>query len=57
MSDEALLTTRKLKQRYGVTDRTISRWEDAGVLPAAARIQKRKYLLEEGLQPCCCRNN
>jgi DNA-binding transcriptional MerR regulator len=43
MSDETLLNTRKLKQRYGVTDRTIGRWEDAGILPAAARIQKRKY--------------
>jgi DNA-binding transcriptional MerR regulator len=43
MSDEALLNTRKLKQRYGITDRTVACWEDAGILPTAARIQKRKY--------------
>jgi DNA-binding transcriptional MerR regulator len=43
MSDEALLNTRKLKARYGISDRTVARWEDAGILPAAAWIAKRKY--------------
>jgi DNA-binding transcriptional MerR regulator len=43
MSDETLLNTRKLKQRYGVTDRTILRWEETGVIPAATWIAKRKY--------------
>jgi DNA-binding transcriptional MerR regulator len=43
MSDETLLSTRKLKQRYSVTDRTILRWEQRGVLPAATWIAKHKY--------------
>jgi predicted site-specific integrase-resolvase len=42
-ADERLLSTRKLRERYGVTDRTILRWERAGILPDPTWIRKRKH--------------
>jgi hypothetical protein len=41
--DEQLLPTRKLRARYSTTDRTILRWEQAGVLPPAIKICGRKH--------------
>jgi DNA-binding transcriptional MerR regulator len=37
------LPTRLMCERYGVVDRTINRWEKAGVIPQAERINGRKY--------------
>jgi len=37
------LTTTLLQERYGITDRTIDRWVETGVLPQPMRINKRRY--------------
>ena len=37
------LTSRALQQRYGVVDRTIDRWTEAGILPEPLRINKIRY--------------
>src|SRR5262245_53531147 len=37
------LTSRVLQQRYGVVDRTIDRWVEAGILPVPMRINKIRY--------------
>jgi predicted site-specific integrase-resolvase len=37
------LTCRALQERYGVVDKTIDRWVQAGVLPAPMYINKRRY--------------
>jgi predicted DNA-binding transcriptional regulator AlpA len=37
------LTSRALQQRYGVVDRTIDRWTEAGILPEPMRINKIRY--------------
>jgi DNA-binding transcriptional MerR regulator len=37
------LTSRSLQQRYGVVDRTIDRWVEAGILPVPMRINKIRY--------------
>ena len=45
-----LLTTRALTERYSVTDRTIDRWLEAGILPApSAIIRHRRYWDESEL--------
>jgi hypothetical protein len=38
-----LTTARGLSERYGVTDRTLSRWVETGVMPAPVYIQRRRY--------------
>jgi hypothetical protein len=42
-ADDPFLPTRKLRARYSTTDRTILRWEQAGVLPPAIKICGRKH--------------
>jgi predicted site-specific integrase-resolvase len=37
------LTCRVLCERYGVVDRTIDRWVEAGILPVPMRINKVRY--------------
>jgi predicted site-specific integrase-resolvase len=37
------LTCRALQERYGVVDKTIDRWVQAGVLPAPMYINRRRY--------------
>jgi DNA-binding transcriptional MerR regulator len=37
------LTSRALQRRYGVVDRTIDRWTEAGILPAPMRINTIRY--------------
>jgi DNA-binding transcriptional MerR regulator len=46
-----MLPTRQVCERYGVTDRTISRWERSPELnfPAATVINNRKYFDENSL--------
>ena len=47
------LTTRLLMARYSVTDRTIDRWVEAGILPRPMRINRVRYWDEgeiEGLE-------
>jgi predicted DNA-binding transcriptional regulator AlpA len=41
--DRRKLTSRALQQRYGVVDRTIDRWVEAGILPTPKRINKIRY--------------
>jgi predicted DNA-binding transcriptional regulator AlpA len=38
-----LITCRVLQQRYGVSDRTIDRWLETGILPEPLRINKVRY--------------
>jgi MerR HTH family regulatory protein len=44
------LPTRLMCERYGVVDRTINRWEEAGVIPQAERINGRRYWDEEEVE-------
>lgn len=44
------LTSRALQQRYGVVDRTIDRWTEAGVLPEPMRINKVRYWDEQEIE-------
>jgi predicted DNA-binding transcriptional regulator AlpA len=37
------LTTRLLCERYSISDRTVDRWVDAGILPPPMRINKVRY--------------
>ena len=38
-----LITARGLVERYSVTDRTLSRWVETGILPVPLYIRKRRY--------------
>lgn len=44
------LPTRALCERYSVSDRTIDRWLDAGILPSPIYVNRRRYWLEEELE-------
>jgi DNA-binding transcriptional MerR regulator len=44
------LTSRALQQRYGVVDRTIDRWTEAGILPEPMRINKVRYWDEQEIE-------
>ena len=46
------LPARALCERYSVSDRTIDRWLDAGILPPPVYINRRRYWLEEELERC-----
>jgi predicted site-specific integrase-resolvase len=46
------LPTSALCERYSVSDRTIDRWLDAGILPPPVYINRRRYWLEEELERC-----
>lgn len=37
------LTTRMLCERYSVTDRTVDRWVESGILPEPMRINHVRY--------------
>ena len=37
------LTARMLCDRYSVTDRTVTRWTETGILPAPMRINRVRY--------------
>jgi hypothetical protein len=41
--DDPLLPTRTIKAEFDICDMTIWRWERDGLLPAATRINRRKY--------------
>jgi predicted DNA-binding transcriptional regulator AlpA len=43
------LPVRPVAARYGVSDRTIDRWVDAGDIPAPVYIQGRRYWDESEL--------
>ena len=45
-----LLHMRAICARYGVSDRTIDRWVEAGELPKPVYIQGRRYWSEESLK-------
>jgi predicted DNA-binding transcriptional regulator AlpA len=44
-----LLHLRAVCTRYGISDRTVDRWVEAGVLPKPVYIQCRRYWSEESL--------
>ena len=44
------LTSRALRQRYGVVDRTIDRWVATGVLPEPMRINGYRYWDEADIE-------
>jgi DNA-binding transcriptional MerR regulator len=37
------LTTRMVCERYGITDRTVDRWTESGILPQPMRINNVRY--------------
>lgn len=42
-TQERLLPMGQVCRRYGVTDRTIDRWLDRGILPEPVRINRYRY--------------
>jgi predicted site-specific integrase-resolvase len=40
------LTARNICDRYGIVDKTVERWVDAGILPQPVYINKRRYFDE-----------
>lgn len=44
------LTTRMLRERYNVTDRTVDRWVATGILPEPMRINKARYWDEDEIE-------
>jgi DNA-binding transcriptional MerR regulator len=44
------LTKRMVAERYSVSERTIDRWTEAGILPQPDRINKRPYYDEDGIE-------
>jgi predicted site-specific integrase-resolvase len=46
------LPARALCERYSVSDRTLARWLEAGILPQPIYINHRRYWLEEELERC-----
>jgi predicted DNA-binding transcriptional regulator AlpA len=44
-----LLHLRAVCARYGISDRTVDRWVEAGELPKPMYIQGRRYWSEESL--------
>jgi hypothetical protein len=55
MSDNNLdrrLRMQAMKARYDVTERTIDRWQDAGILPAPMRVNGVRYWSLRELEQC-----
>jgi predicted site-specific integrase-resolvase len=46
------LTCRALQERYGVVDKTIGRWVQAGVLPPPMYINHRRYWDADEVDQC-----
>jgi len=42
-ASERMLPMGQVCRRYGVTDRTIDRWLERGILPAPLRINRYRY--------------
>ena len=49
LPQERMLPMGQICKRYGVTDRTIDRWLERGVLPAPIRINRFRYWRESDL--------
>jgi predicted DNA-binding transcriptional regulator AlpA len=49
LPQERMLPMGQIRKRYGVTDRTIDRWLERGVLPAPIRINRFRYWRESDL--------
>jgi predicted DNA-binding transcriptional regulator AlpA len=43
------ITAKPLAERYGICERTLDRWVEAGALPPPVKIQGRKYWLADEL--------
>jgi predicted DNA-binding transcriptional regulator AlpA len=46
---KTLLPLRKMMERYSVSDRTIDRWSEDGILPKPIKIGRLRYWREEEL--------
>jgi hypothetical protein len=44
---QGLLTTKRVAEKFDVCTRTITRWAEAGVIPAPTRIRGRCYWSDE----------
>jgi predicted DNA-binding transcriptional regulator AlpA len=49
-SQDRMLPTRLVCARYNITDRTVDRWLENGILPAPVRINGLRYWREHELE-------
>ena len=49
-SKDRMLPTRLVCDRYNITDRTVDRWVETGILPAPVRINGLRYWHEHELE-------
>jgi predicted DNA-binding transcriptional regulator AlpA len=49
-TNERMLPMGQVCRRYGVTDRTIDRWLERGILPEPLRINRYRYWRESDLE-------
>jgi predicted DNA-binding transcriptional regulator AlpA len=50
VSKDRMLPTRLVCERYSITDRTVDRWLEAGVLPPPVRINGLRYWRQRELE-------
>ncbi len=48
--DRMLLPTRLVRERYSITDRTVDRWLESGILPPPVRINGLRYWRQHELE-------
>jgi predicted DNA-binding transcriptional regulator AlpA len=49
-SEDRMLPTRLVCERYSITDRTVDRWLDSGILPPPVRINGLRYWRQSELK-------
>jgi len=47
---DRMLPTRQVCARYGITDRTVDRWLESGILPPPLRINGLRYWRQRELE-------
>ena len=49
-SEDRMLPTRLVCERYSITDRTVDRWLESGILPPPVRINGLRYWRQRELE-------
>ena len=49
-SKDKMLPTRSVCERYNITDRTVDRWLEQGILPTPVRINGLRYWRQHELE-------
>jgi DNA-binding transcriptional MerR regulator len=49
-SEDRMLPTRLVCERYSITDRTVDRWLETGILPPPVRINGQRYWRQRELE-------